>query len=127
MVRLLAKMPGFRTKGVVLHGWSGPICGSKELGIRRQEMPYDVLASGWEPLTPVFGCPLAWAVAKQALLQHAVILWMDKIHIAPPKKPWHDDSPVNTNKRFPMDSIGAGFFFPPTHRSRRNPAGPPGL
>ena len=27
-------------------------------------------------------------------------LWMDEIHFAPPKKPWNDDSPVNTNKQW---------------------------
>ena len=33
------------------------------------------------------------------------LLWMDEIHFAPPKKPWNDDSPVNTNKQwFPMVS-----------------------
>ena len=35
------------------------------------------------------------------------ILWIDEIHFAPPKKPWNDESPVNTNKQwFPN---GAGF------------------
>ena len=29
-----------------------------------------------------------------------VVLWMDEIHFAPPKKPWNDDSPVNTNKQW---------------------------
>ena len=29
-----------------------------------------------------------------------VILWMDAIHVAPPKKPWNDDSPVNTSKQW---------------------------
>ena len=39
---------------------------------------------------------------------------MDGRNPAPPKKPWHDDSPVNTNKqRFPMVSSGAGIC-PPT-------------
>ena len=33
------------------------------------------------------------------------MLWMDEIHFAPPKKPWNDDSPVNTNKHWvPMFS-----------------------
>ena len=29
-----------------------------------------------------------------------VILWMDEIHFAPPKKPWNGDSPVNTKKQW---------------------------
>ena len=28
------------------------------------------------------------------------ILWVNEIHFAPPKKPWSDDSSVNTNKRY---------------------------
>ena len=37
---------------------------------------------------------------------HLVMLWMDEIHFAPPKRPWRDDSPVNTNKQwFPILSI----------------------
>ena len=28
------------------------------------------------------------------------LLWMDKIHFAPPKKAWNDDSSVNTNKHW---------------------------
>ena len=34
-----------------------------------------------------------------------LLLWMDEIRFAPPKKPWHDDSPVTTNQQwFPMVS-----------------------
>ena len=35
------------------------------------------------------------------------ILWMEEIHFAPPKKPWSDDSPVNTKKKWLQS--GAGF------------------
>ena len=32
-------------------------------------------------------------------------MWMDEIHFAPPKKPWNDNSPVNTNNQWvPMFS-----------------------
>ena len=36
---------------------------------------------------------------------------MDNIHFAPPKKPWKDDSPVNTNNLWfqPWFQSGAGF------------------
>ena len=44
------------------------------------------------------------SVFPKALLPGDV-LWMDEIHSAPPKKPWNDDSPVNTNRQwFPMVS-----------------------
>ena len=37
---------------------------------------------------------IQWIVASS-------ILWMDKIHFAPPKKPRNDDSPGNTNEHWP--------------------------
>ena len=39
------------------------------------------------------------------------IVWMHDIHFAPPKKPWNDESPVNTNKQWiqPWFASGAGF------------------
>ena len=39
-----------------------------------------------------------------------LILWIDEIHFATPKKPWNDDSPVSTkNNGFPWLQSGAGF------------------
>ena len=37
---------------------------------------------------------------KTAIRGARSVLWMDAIHFAPPKKPWNDDSPVNTNKQW---------------------------
>ena len=43
------------------------------------------------------------------------ILWMDEIHFSPPKTPWNDDSPVNTNRQcFPKVSwVMPDFVHPP--------------
>ena len=54
--------------------------------------PLNLLALGQKLWNPSTGAP-------------AIILWMGEIHFAPPKKPWNDDSPVNTNKHWcPMIS-----------------------
>ena len=47
------------------------------------------------------------------------ILWMDEMHFAPPKKPWNDDSPVNTNKRYGFNHSflgGCDMDFATIHR-----------
>ena len=42
----------------------------------------------------------------------ALILWMDEIHVAPPKKPWNDHSPGNTHKQWlPMASMWCEMDF----------------
>ena len=53
---------------------------------------------------------------KSRTLQKAQMPWKDEIHFAPPTKPWNDESPVNTNKRYGFQWIqsGANGFRPST-------------
>ena len=53
-----------------------------------------------------------------------MVLWRDEIHFAPPKKPWHDDSPVNTNRPWiPMVSKWFEMdFVPPQYASKKGTA-----
>ena len=45
-------------------------------------------------------CRVICGTKHRRSLFSATLLLMDEIHFAPPKKPWHEESPVNTNKQW---------------------------
>ena len=119
---LALRLPGILLKGPTIRGNGG--CWKRAMAVWTSKFPPKWGGGAFGAISNLQRCSLRWygcvfclKVACLVLARHAnrkpitsgaSLLWMDKFQFAPPKKPWNDDSTVNTNQ--PGTPYGCCFF-----------------